>query len=130
MDNYFNTNLKHLRVTNGLRQEELGKRLKKDYSTIGKWENGTRSPIMEDVIKVAEIFNVDLKDLLLKDLRLNIDEKGKDNIKNENNDDKYKKILKDKGLMDENEKIKEEDFNRLIKIADMIQETIDKKKEN
>lgn len=69
MGNYFNTNLKHLRVAAGLTQEDLGKRMDKDYSTIGKWENGTRSPIMEDVLKVSELFNIELTDLLLKDLR-------------------------------------------------------------
>lgn len=69
MGNYFNTNLKHLRIAAGLTQEDLGKRMDKDYSTIGKWENGTRSPIMEDVLKVSELFNIELTDLLLKDLR-------------------------------------------------------------
>lgn len=125
MDNYFNTNLKHLRITNGLKQEDLGKKLNKDYSTIGKWENRTRSPIMEDVLKVAEIFNIELNDLLLKDLRFeNISSKV------ERNDAKYKQILKDKGLMDNNENINEENFNKLIKIADMIQQTYENKKED
>ena len=126
MNNYFNTNLKHLRITRGLKQEELGKKLNKDYSTIGKWENGTRSPIMEDVIKVSEIFNIDLKDLLLKDLRF--DNAPNDVNINNSNDDEYKKILKEKGLMDENENINEENFNKLIKIADMIQRMSEKKK--
>ena len=44
-----------------------------------------------------------------------------DNIlkKNEtsNDDEKYKKILKDKGLMDENDNINEEDFKKLIDFA-------------
>ena len=104
----------------------MGKKLNKDYSTIGKWENGTRSPVMEDVIKVAEIFNIDLKDLLLKDLRFN-NTSGDVNINN-SNDDEYKKILKEKGLMDDDNFIKEEDFNRLMKIADMIQEMSEKEK--
>lgn len=69
MMNYFNTNLKHLRLISGLTQEDLGKKMDKDYSTIGKWENGTRSPIMEDVLKVSELFNIELTDLLLRDLR-------------------------------------------------------------
>lgn len=64
MENNFSTNLKHLRIQNNMTQEELGKKLNKDYSTIGKWENGTRSPIMEDVIKIAQIFNVSLEDLI------------------------------------------------------------------
>lgn len=50
MNNNFAFNLKHIRQEKGLTQEQLGKMMGKDYSTIGKWENGTRSPIMEDVI--------------------------------------------------------------------------------
>lgn len=69
MENNFANNLKHIRVQNGLTQEQLGKILEKDYSTIGKWENGTRSPIMEDVIKLSEFFNIPLQDLIGKDLK-------------------------------------------------------------
>lgn len=64
MNNNFSFNLKHIRQEKGLTQEQLGKLMNKDYSTIGKWENGTRSPIMEDVIKLSDIFNVDIKDLI------------------------------------------------------------------
>lgn len=64
MENNFSNNLKHLRIQNNLTQEELGKMLNKDYSTIGKWENGTRSPIMEDVIKISQIFNISLEKLI------------------------------------------------------------------
>ena len=122
MDNFFKSNLKYLRLTNGLKQEDLGKKLNKDYSTIGKWENGTRSPIMEDVIKLADIFNVDLKDFLLKDLRFNNSTEltNTHEYTEYNKDEKIKKILKDKGLIDEKENVKVEKIDRLIKIADMI----------
>ena len=64
MENNFAHNLKQLRIQNNMTQEELGKLLNKDYSTIGKWENGTRSPIMEDVIKISQIFNISLEKLI------------------------------------------------------------------
>ncbi len=64
MENNFSNNLKHLRIQNNMTQEELGKKLGKDYSTIGKWENGSRSPIMEDVIKISQIFDVSLEKLI------------------------------------------------------------------
>lgn len=67
MNNNFAFNLKHIRQEKGLTQEQLGKLMDKDYSTIGKWENGTRSPIMEDVIKLSDILNVDIRDLIDKD---------------------------------------------------------------
>ena len=60
----FSTNLKHLRVQNGYTQQELAKLLKKDYSTIGKWELGQRFPTMKDVMKIAEIFNIPLEELV------------------------------------------------------------------
>ena len=66
MNNNFAFNLKYIRQEKGLTQEQLGKLMNKDYSTIGKWENGTRSPIMEDVIKLSDIFNIDIKDLIEK----------------------------------------------------------------
>ena len=73
MDNNFAFNLKHIRQEKGLTQEQLGKLMNKDYSTIGKWENGTRSPIMEDVIKLADILQVDIQDLIDKDYSKNDD---------------------------------------------------------
>ncbi len=64
MENNFASNLKHLRLQNNLTQQELAKKLGKDYSTIGKWELGQRSPIMTDVIKIANFFNVSLEKLI------------------------------------------------------------------
>jgi transcriptional regulator with XRE-family HTH domain len=64
MENNFASNLKHLRVQSGMTQLELAKKLDKDYSTIGKWELGQRSPMMIDVIRIAELFNVSLEYLI------------------------------------------------------------------
>ena len=64
MENNFASNLKHLRLQSGMTQEELAKKLDKDYSTIGKWELGQRSPIMTDVIRIANLFNVSLEKLI------------------------------------------------------------------
>lgn len=116
MENNFSYNLKHLRIQKGLTQEDLGKKLNKDYSTIGKWENGTRSPIMEDVIKIADFFNITLQELISG----KVGETTFSNMNKEEETEKYKQILKNKGLMDENENIDEESLNKLLKIADMI----------
>lgn len=64
MNNNFANNFKHLRIQSGMTQEEIGRKLNKDYSTIGKWENGTRSPIMDDVIKISKLFNISLEKLI------------------------------------------------------------------
>lgn len=64
MENNFAANLKRLRLQAGMTQEELAKKLDKDYSTIGKWELGQRSPIMTDVIRIANLFDVSLERLI------------------------------------------------------------------
>lgn len=89
MKNHFPDNLKFLRTQKGMTQDELAQKMDKDYSTIGKWELGQRNPIMSDIIKLSDIFNVSVQNLVEKDLR----------IKNENFDelellfDKHKDIL-------------------------------------
>ena len=67
--NNFSNNLKFLRNYYNLNQLQLGNKLGKDYSTIGKWENGTRSPTMQDTLDICSYFNIDLNDIILKDLR-------------------------------------------------------------
>lgn len=67
--NNFANNLKFLRTYFKLNQEQLGSKLGKDYSTIGKWENGSRSPTMQDTLDVCSYFDIDLNDIILKDLR-------------------------------------------------------------
>lgn len=126
MEIYLGKNIKYLREKNNLDQQSLADILNVPRSTLACWENDLRTPKLEQIVKIAEYFNTNL-DIIYIDLKNNVSPIEK---KNNDDDKKYKKILKDKGLMDENEKIKEEDFNRLIKIADMIQETMDKKKEN
>ena len=64
MENNFASNLKHLRIQSGLTQQELANKLGKDYSTIGKWELGQRSPIMTDVIRIANFFDISLEKLI------------------------------------------------------------------
>ncbi len=64
MENNFASNLKHLRVQAGMTQDELAQKLDKDYSTIGKWELGQRSPMMVDVVKISELFQVPLETLI------------------------------------------------------------------
>lgn len=73
MENYFAENLKHLRIQSGMTQDSLAKKMDKDYSTIGKWELGQRNPIMADIIRLSDIFNVSVQDLVEKDLRFQND---------------------------------------------------------
>lgn len=68
MKNFLPSNLKHLRLQSGMTQTELGKKINKDYSTIGKWELGERSPSTFDLFCIADIFNVSERDIVNKDL--------------------------------------------------------------
>lgn len=66
--NNFSNNLKCFRIQFGLTQEELAKKLNKNYTTIGKWEKGIRSPILDDLIKIADIFGITIDKLVRSDI--------------------------------------------------------------
>lgn len=125
MENYFASNLKHLRVQSGMTQTELAKKLDKDYSTIGKWELNQRNPIMEDIIKLSEIFNVSIIDLVNKDMRFPTNDKRSNNI--EDDFTLFSKVLKSKGIIDENDNVSQEDFEKLIKFIDNNKDLLIKK---
>lgn len=60
----FQENLKTLRKTRGLSQEELAIRLKVVRQTISKWEKGLSVPDADMLLKIAEIFEVSVSELL------------------------------------------------------------------
>lgn len=62
----FNEKLIKLRKENNLSQEELGEKLEVARQTISKWELGETTPEMDKLIKLSEIFNITL-DNLVKD---------------------------------------------------------------
>lgn len=64
MKNYLSTNINFLRKQSGMTQEQFANFLDTDYSIIGKWENGTRSPVLEDILKLSKIFNLSLDSLI------------------------------------------------------------------
>jgi len=64
----FNENLKTLRKTKGLSQEEIAIRLNVVRQTISKWEKGLSVPDAEMLIRIAEYFEVSVSELLGKRL--------------------------------------------------------------
>ena len=60
----FHENLKRLRKARGLSQEELAVRLHVTRQTISKWENALSVPDAHLLIRLAEIFEVPVGDLL------------------------------------------------------------------
>ncbi len=57
-------NLKKLRKSKGLSQEELAVKLNVVRQTVSKWEKGLSVPDCEMLIKIAEAFDVSVSDLL------------------------------------------------------------------
>lgn len=60
----FSENLKSVRKTKGLTQDELAVRLNVVRQTISKWEKGLSVPDAEMLIKIADIFEIPVSELL------------------------------------------------------------------
>lgn len=65
---FFADNLKFLRKRDGLSQEQLAERLGLNRGNIASYEKGTAEPKLENVLKIVKLFNIELADLLEKDL--------------------------------------------------------------
>lgn len=71
----FSENLKFLRERFGMEQIDLAKKLgRKSSSSISEWEKGKYTPKMATLKQIAEIFNVNIDDLMKKDLKNPTDE--------------------------------------------------------
>jgi transcriptional regulator with XRE-family HTH domain len=65
---YISKNIKYLRKKLKLSQTELGEKIGKTHSTIGAWENEQNSPPVDVVIDLCMIFNIDVDNILFKNL--------------------------------------------------------------
>lgn len=66
----FDKNLKTLRKDRGFSQEQLAVRLNVVRQTISKWEKGLSVPDAEMTIKIAEVLDVTVSELLGKDIEV------------------------------------------------------------
>jgi transcriptional regulator with XRE-family HTH domain len=65
----FDKNLKFLREKFSMEQIELAHKLgRKSSSSISEWEKGKYTPNFKTLSEIADIFNVDLDDLMNQDL--------------------------------------------------------------
>ena len=89
--NYISSNLKHLRTSNNLTQDDIAKIVNKSRVLVSQWESDAREITTEDIIKISDYFNVPMDVLVGKDLRIS------DNTFDETNVlfDKYKDFLTD-----------------------------------
>lgn len=118
MTNFFNSNLKYVREQKGLSKNKLGELVGVNQSTIGRWENKEITPSIDNVIDLMNALNIPLSEL---GSFLGHDMSTSNNLKDlPNTDQDYKKILKDKGLMDENENIDKEKIDNLMRVAEMM----------
>lgn len=66
----FKDNLRYLRRTSKMSQDELAEKLGyKSFTTVQKWEDGSAFPRVKTLNKMAEIFDVDVNHLLNLNLR-------------------------------------------------------------
>ena len=90
--NFISSNIKYLRLQNGLTQEDLANIVNKSRVLVSQWESDSREITTEDIIKLSDYFNVPMDNLFGKDLKV-----SKNNSFNELEllFDKYKDILTD-----------------------------------
>ncbi|MCO5268721.1 MAG: helix-turn-helix transcriptional regulator [Brumimicrobium sp.] len=55
----------------GIKQVWLAKKLGKSYNMINSYAQNRRQPSIEDLYKIAELLNVDARDLLMKSSKTN-----------------------------------------------------------
>lgn len=66
----FNEKLIEIRKKQGLSQEELGMELQVSRQTISKWETGKSLPDIVSIIRMSELYDLSLDELLKGDATL------------------------------------------------------------
>ena len=82
MHNNFAENLKKIRKENNLSQEQLAEELGVSRQAISKWESASAYPEMDKIIALCDKFNLNIDDLLHKDIK---EIKGEDDVKKKQN---------------------------------------------
>ena len=83
MNNQFSENLKNIRKENHLSQEQLADELGVSRQAISKWESSAAYPEMDKIIMLCDKFNVNIDDLLHRDIK---EVKGEEESKRKVND--------------------------------------------
>ena len=63
--------IKEVLKNKGISQTWLADQMDKSYTTINEYARNKRQPSIEDLYKVAEILNVEVKELLIERTNLN-----------------------------------------------------------
>ncbi len=70
MAEFLNKNIKFLRISKGISQQTLADKIGIDRSTISRIENNEIETTIDNAVKISEILNVSLPDLINKDLTI------------------------------------------------------------
>lgn len=74
-------NLKKIRKENNLSQEQLAEKLGVSRQSVSKWESNQAYPEMDKMIKLCQLFNLNIDDLLNQDIKeVNTSKQSKINI--------------------------------------------------
>ena len=79
MNNKFSENIKKIRKDNNLSQEQLADEIGVSRQAISKWESASAYPEMDKIILLCDKFNLNIDDLLHKDIK---EVKGEEEVKN------------------------------------------------
>lgn len=109
----FGERLKKLRTNRHMTQDELGEIFEspKAQSTVGTWERGVRQPSMEDLVRIAQFFNVSIDYLL----GLSEEERRVETFK-EDNPKELKEFLQQNSILFNGAELSQEDKRRMTDI--------------
>ena len=68
MAEFLNKNIKHLRNIKGISQQDLADKVGIDRSTISRIENNEIETTIDNALKISDVLDVPIDDLLNKDL--------------------------------------------------------------
>lgn len=64
MKNCFANNLKELRLSNSLTQQELAEKIKSTQRKVSYWESGKIEPDLDNLILLADFFDISIDELI------------------------------------------------------------------
>ena len=64
----FGENLKQIRKSKNMSQEELAQKVNVTRQSVSKWENGEAYPEMNNILELCKIFNCKINDLVHADM--------------------------------------------------------------
>ena len=147
--NSISEKIKKLRHEKKWSQETTAKKLNVTRGKLGHWETGRTEPKLEEVVKIAELFNCDVDYLLCNDISDDIQNGNKDLELTTNNESKelskdeylnylinyisysevLKTILKKEEILNESDKFTDEEFKKLMQFIKINKQFIIKDKD-